>query len=202
MFLTNRADDQQMFGELKQLSQAVIQNGGSLYDIIELYSTKSVRQMKKVFKTLKDKQEALQQQQMQQQQQQLEQQQQQSMAQLQQAKEAQEKQLAHDNYQKELDRLSKEKIAIISATGFGQVEAEDANANAIPDVLEMSRITNEQTNAAKDYDIRMAEINSKNKQASDKLQIEKDKLQITRENMANDLAVAKVNAKGRAKTKK
>lgn len=202
VFLTNRADDQQMFGELKQLSQAVIQNGGSLYDIIELYSTKSVRQMKKVFKTLKDKQEALQQQQMQQQQQQLEQQQQQSMAQLQQAKEAQEKQLAHDNYQKELDRLSKEKIAIISATGFGQVEAEDANANAIPDVLEMSRITNEQTNAAKDYDIRMAEINSKNKQASDKLQIEKDKLQITRENMANDLAVAKVNAKGRAKTKK
>ena len=66
VFLTNRPEDTQMFNELRQLAQPLIQNGGSLYDVIELYSTKSMRAMKKVFKDLRDKQEAMQQQQLQQ----------------------------------------------------------------------------------------------------------------------------------------
>ena len=40
-------------------------------------------------------------------------------------------------------------------------------------------------------------MQSKNKQAADKMSIEKEKIQVQRENMANDLAVAKENAKGR-----
>jgi hypothetical protein len=199
VFLTNRPEDQQMFQEIRGLSQAVIQNGGSLYDIIELYSTKSIRQMKKVFKDLKERQEQMQDQQMQQQQQQMEQQQQQAQAQLQQqAQLAQEKQ-AHDDYQKELDRISKEKIAIISATGYGNVPGEDVDQNAIPDVLEMSKLSHEQDKASKDYQLKLADINSKNKQAADKMAVEMEKLKVARENQANDLAVAKENAKGRAK---
>ena len=202
VFLTNRPEDNQMFQEIRGLSQAVIQNGGSLYDIIELYSTKSVRQMKKVFKTLKERQEQMQDQQMQLQQQQQQQQAEQAQAQLQQAAQmAQEKQ-AHDDYQKELDRLSKEKIAVIQATGYGKVESEDINKNAVPDVLETSKLANEQVRAAKDYEVKLAEINSKNKQAADKMAIEKEKLQVARENQANDLAVAKENAKGRNKKSK
>jgi hypothetical protein len=202
VFLTNRPEDQQMFQEIRGLSQAVIQNGGSLYDIIELYSTKSIRQMKKVFKTLKERQEQLQDQQMQMQQQQQQQQAEQAQAQLQQqAQMAQEKQ-AHDDYQRELDRLSKEKIAIIAATGYGKVESEDVNQNAVPDVLEMGRLSHEQDKAAKDYQLKLAEINSKNKQASDKMAIEMEKLKVARENQANDLAVAKENAKGRNKKSK
>ena len=202
VFLTNRPEDQQLFNEIRGLSQAVIQNGGSLYDIIELYSTKSMRQMKKVFRTLKQRQEQLQDQQMQQQQQQMEQQQQQAQAQLQQqAQMAQEKQ-AHDDYQRELDRLSKEKIAIIQATGFGKVPGEDVDQNAIPDVLEMSKLSHEQEKAAKDYQLKLAEINSKNKQVSDKMTVEMEKLKVARENQANDLAVAKENAKGRNKKTK
>ena len=65
VFLTNRPEDTQMFNELRQLSQAIIQNGGTLYDVIELYSTKSMREMKKTFKDLRDKQEQQQQQQIQ-----------------------------------------------------------------------------------------------------------------------------------------
>ena len=202
VFLTNRPEDNQMFQEIRGLSQAVIQNGGSLYDIIELYSTKSIRQMKKVFKTLKERQEQMQDQQMQLQQQQQQQQAEQAQAQLQQqAQLAQEKQ-AHDDYQRELDRLSKEKIAIISATGYGKVASEDVNANAVPDVLEMSKLSNEQVKATKEYDIKLAEINSKNKQAADKMAVEMEKLKVARENQANDLAVAKENAKGRNKKSK
>jgi hypothetical protein len=202
VFATNRPEDQKMFQEIRQLSQAVLQNGGSLHDIIELYSTNSIRQMKKVFKTLKDRQEQMQDQQMQLQQQQQQAQQEQAQAQLQQAAQMQQEKQAHDDYQKELDRLSKEKIAIISATGYGKVESEDVNQNAVPDVLEMSKLSNEQAKAAKDYQLKMADIQSKNKQAMDKMAIEREKLQVARENQANDLAVAKENAKGRNKTSK
>jgi hypothetical protein len=197
VFLTNRPEDTQMFNELRQLSQAVIQNGGTLYDVIELYSTKSMREMKKVFKDLRDRQVAQQDQQIQLQQQQQQQQAEQAQAQMQQAAQLAQQQQTHDDYQKQLDRLSREKIAIIQATGFGNVASEDANTNAIPDVLEASRLANDQELAAKDYGLKMADMQSKNKQAADKMSLEKEKLQLARENMANDLAVAKENAKGR-----
>jgi hypothetical protein len=197
VFLTNRPEDTQMFNELRQLSQAIIQNGGTLYDVVELYSSKSQRDLKKTFKDLRDRQIAQQEQANQLQQQQLQQQQEQAQAQLQQqAQMAQEKQ-ANDDYQKQLDRLSKEKIAVIQATGFGKVESEDVNDNLVPDVLEMSRLANDQDKATKDYGLKMADIQSKNKQASDKMSIEREKLQVARENMTNDLQIAKENAKGR-----
>ena len=46
------------------------------------------------------------------------------------------------------------------------------------------------------------DVQSKNQLASQKLEIEREKLKIARENQANDLAVAKENAKGRAKKTK
>ena len=197
VFLTNRPEDTQMFNELRQLAQPLMQNGGSLYDVIELYSTKSMREMKKTFKDLRDQQVAQQQQAQQLEQQKLEQQGQMAQAQMQQAVQLAQEQQTHDDYQNQLDRLSKEKIAIIQATGFGKVESEDVNANAVPDVLEVSKLNQEQNKLTKDYGLKMADIQSKNKQASDKMSIEKEKLQVARENMANDLAVAKENAKGR-----
>jgi hypothetical protein len=197
VFLTNRPEDTQMFNELRQLSQAIIQNGGTLYDVVELYSTKSQRELKKTFKDLRDRQIAQQEQAQQLQQQQQQAQQQQAQAQQEFAIQQHTEQLAHDDYQKQLDRISKEKIAIIQATGFGNVESEDVNANAVPDVLEISKLNAEENKANKDFGLKMADIQAKNKQASDKMSIEKEKLQVARENMDNDLAVAKENAKGR-----
>lgn len=202
VFATNRPEDKKMFEEIRGLSQAVLQNGGSLHDVIELYSTNSMREMKKVFKTLKERQESLQDQQMQQQQQQMEQQQQIAQAQMEQAQMQAEQKLAHDDYQKELDRINKKEIAIIQATGFGKVESEDLNQNAVPDVLEMSRFASEEAQAAKDYQLKMSDIQNKNRLAAEKLQLEREKLQLARENQANDLAIAKENAKNRAKKSK
>jgi len=200
VFLTNRPEDQKMFNEIRGLSQAVIQNGGSLYDVIELYSTSSVRQMKKVFKTLKERQQQLEDQKMQQQQQQLEQQQQQAEATIAAAQQAQQEKMAHDDYQNELDRINKKEIALIAAESKGGLS--DADSSGTPDVLEINKLATEQSKAARDYQGKMAEIQSKNKLASDKLAIEKEKLQVARENQANDLAIAKENAKGRAKKTK
>jgi hypothetical protein len=202
VFLTNRPEDKKMFEEIRSLSQAVIQNGGSLYDIIELYSTDSVRQMKKVFKSLKERQEALQNQQIQQQQQQLEQQQQIAQAQMEQAQYENEQARINENYNKELDRINKKEIAVIQATGYGNVEAEDVNQNAIPDVLEVNKLAIQEASATKDYNLKMSELQSKRSLETQKLQLEKEKLQVARENQANDLAIAKENAKNRASKSK
>jgi hypothetical protein len=201
VFLTNRPEDQKMFQEIRGLSQAVLQNGGSLHDIIELYSTNSVRQMKKVFKSLKERQEQLQDQQMQQQQQQLEQQQQIAQAQIEQAKQMQSEKIAHDDYQNELDRINKVQIAMIAAEAKGG-PLSDVDASGTADVLEMSKLSAEQSKASSEYEAKMREIDSKNKQAADKLSLEREKLQVDRENQANDMAIAKINARNRASKSK
>jgi hypothetical protein len=203
VFLTNRPEDTQMFNELRQLAQPLMQNGGSLYDVIELYSTKSMREMKKVFKTLRDKQDAMQQQQLQIQQQQTDQQAQIAQAQMQQAQVQKEQDIANDNYQNELDRINKKEIALINAEaksmGMGLA---DVDASGTPDVLEISKLAAEQSKASKEFDAKMADINSKNRLAAEKLSVEREKLKVARENQANDLAIAKENAKGRAKKPK
>jgi hypothetical protein len=201
VFLTNRPEDQKMFSEIRGLSQAVIQNGGSLYDIIELYSTNSVRQMKKVFKSLKERQEQLQDQQMQQKQQEMEQQQQIAQAQIQQAQQAQAEQLAHEDYQNELDRINKVQIAMIAAESKGG-PLSDLDQSGTADVLEMSKLSSETNKAAKDYETKMADIQGKNKIAADKNNIEREKLKVERENQANDIEVAKINARNRASKSK
>ena len=77
----------------------------------------------------------------------------------------------------------------------------DVDTSGVPDVLEINKLATEQSKAARDYEGKMAEIQSKNKLASDKLAIEREKLQVARENQANDLAIAKENAKNRAAKK-
>jgi len=202
VFLTNRPEDKQMFNEIRQLSQAVIQNGGSLHDVIELYGTNSIRQMKNVFKKLKSRQEELEITKLQQQQQQLDQQQQQAEAQIQFAQQQAQEKIINDNYQAELDRINKKEIALINAEAKNMGPLSDVDTSGVPDVLEINKLAIEESRAMKDYQGKMAEIQSKNKLASDKLQIEREKLQVARENQANDLAIAKENAKGRAKKTK
>ena len=198
VFVTNRPEDTQMFNELRQLSQAVLQNGGTLYDVIELYSTKSMREMKKTFKNLKDRQQQIQDQQMQMQQQQLEQQQQIAGAQLQAQQQQQQEMLANQNYQQELDRINKKEIALINAAARGESATQDADQSGTPDILEISNLSMQQSKAAQDYQLKMQDIQSKNNQAMQKMQLEKEKLNVARENMKNDVEVAKINAANRA----
>ena len=200
VFLTNRPDDTQMFNELRQLAQPLMQNGGSLYDVIELYSTKSIRQMKKVFKTLKEQQEAMQQAQLQQKQQEIEQAGQIAQAQIQQAQQMKEQDIANQNYQNELDRINKKEIALIAAESKAG-PLSDVDTSGTPDVLEISKLSNDQMKAAKEFELKMAQINSQNQQTAKKLDIEKEKIQVARENQKNDLEVAKVNAQNRANKK-
>jgi hypothetical protein len=201
VFLTNRPEDQKMFQEIRGLSQAVLQNGGSLHDIIELYSTNSVRQMKKVFKTLKERQEELENQKMQQQQQQIEQQQQIAQAQIQQAVQSQQEKIANDNYQAELDRINKVQVAMIAAESKAG-PLSDVDTSGTADVLEMSKLTTEQNKASKDYEAKMKDIQSKNNIAAQKLAVDNRKIDAELKNQDNDLQIAKINASNRASKSK
>ena len=200
VYLTNRPEDREAFNEIRGLSQAVIQNGGSLHDVIELYSTNSIRQMKKVFKTLKERQEEIQNQQLEQKQQELEQQQQLGQAQLQLQQQQQAEKIANENYNAEMDRINKKEIALIAAESKSG-PLSDIDASGTPDVLEISKLAAEQSKASKEYEAKMADIQSKNRLAAEKLSVEREKNQIARENMINDLAIAKENAKNRANKK-
>lgn len=202
VFSTNRPEDNQMFSEIRSLSQAIIQNGGSVYDVVELYSTKSLRAMKKTFKELRDQQIAQQKQLAEQKQQELDQQNEQFKANLEEAKRIKEEENLRDDFQKDKERINRKEIAIIQATGFGKVENEDNNNNNVADVLEGSKLAAQTDKANKDYSSKMADISAKNSQISEKLKIEREKLQVDRENQANDLAIAKENSKNRATKKK
>jgi len=201
VFLTNRPEDKQMFNEIRGLSQAVLQNGGSLHDIIELYSTNSIRDMKKVFKTLKERQEQLEDQKMQQQQQQLEQQQQIAQAQIQQAQQMQAEKIAHDDYQNELDRINKIEIAMIAAESKAG-PLTDVDTSGTADVLEIDKLASEQSKASKDYQTKMADIANKTRADAQKMQIEREKIATDLKNQANDLEIAKINARNRGSKSK
>ena len=199
VFPTNRPEDTQMFNELRQLSQALIQNGGSLYDVIELYSTKSMREMKKTFKDLRDQQIQQKQQAQQLQQRQLQQQGQIAQAQMQQQEQLAASKEANENLQNELDRVNKKEIAMINAMSKEGGATSDLDMSGTPDSLEIEKLAIQQSTARKNYESKMADINSKNSLAQQKLQIEREKIKLARDNQANDLAVAKMNAKGRKK---
>lgn len=198
VFPTNRPEDKKLFEELRMLAQPLLQNGGSFMDVISLYSTDSIRQMEKVFKTLRDKQEEMMATQQQQEQQKIEQTREIANEQAEQLAYENEKTRIHDSYEKELDRINKKEIAIISALGFGKVEGEDSNANEIPDLYEANKLSIERDKITKTHQQKLMEVQQKYKIDKDKMALEKEKLQVTRENMKNDLAIAKINAKNRA----
>lgn len=202
VFPTNRPEDREAFKELRALSQAVIQNGGTLYDIIELYSTNSMRQMKRVFKTLKERMEEMQNFQLQTEQAGLEQEAQIKQAELEQQRMIEQNKVANDNMNKELDRINKKEVAIISALGFGKTEGEDINANEIPDLYEASKFDLEKDKVNKNYSLKLLEIQQKNKQAAEQIELKKEDIKVKRENMKNDEKIARINAQNRAKKAK
>jgi hypothetical protein len=156
-----------------------------------------MREMKKTFKDLRDQQLQQQQAAQQQQQAQMEQQGKIAEAQMQQAQQLAAAEQANENYQNELDRLNKKEIAMINAASKEGTTSEDLDNSGSPDVLEIEKLGMQQKVAQKNFDSKMADINSKNSLAQQKLQIEREKISLARDNQANDLAVAKMNAKGR-----
>jgi len=195
VFMTNRPEDTQMFSELRQLAQAVIQNGGTLYDVVELYSTKSMRAMKKTFKELRDKQQEMLDTASKQEQQKIEQQNAQAKAALEQEAEQKAIEMENENYQNQLDRINKKEVALIGA--MNKETPADNDNDGVADALQITNLNDARNKAHQDHITKLKDIQSKQSIAREKLQVDREKLQVDRENQINDLAVAKENAKGR-----
>jgi hypothetical protein len=202
VFPTNRPEDTQMFNEIRALSQAIIQNGGSVYDIVELYSSKSQRELKKVFKDLRDKQDAIQQQAAQQKQQELDQANQMAQAGLQEAARLKQEEMLNQNNENELDRINKKEIALLNALGRNPEATADTDASGVADALEISNLAAQEDAANKTHEAKLADIQSKTALGYNKLSVEREKLQVDRDNQKNDLEIAKINARNRSANKK
>jgi len=192
VFMTNRPEDTKLFGEIRALSQAVLQNGGSIYDVSEMYSDQSIRELKRKFKKIRDEQTAMQQRQQKIEEDQIQQQREAVQAEIAEKQRQHSEDMQNKNYQNQLDRINAKELAIIRATGFGQVQTPDANNNGFQDILESSKFNAERQQASQEHAIKLKEINSKS-------QLENRKLDVALKNQDNDLAIAKENAKGRNK---
>jgi hypothetical protein len=202
VFPTNRPEDNRMFNEIRALSQAILQNGGSLYDVIELYTTKSQRDMKKTFKDLKDQQDQRLQAEQDQKQQALDQNKEQFAATQEAAKEEKRIDRENENYQNELERINKKEVAAIKALAFNENAMEDADNSGIADSLEVTNQMNARSKATQDFTSKMAAISQKASTERAKLAVKREENQISKDNQANDLAIAKENAKGRGSSSK
>lgn len=196
---TSNPEDQRLFNEIRQLSQSMLQNGATPYEIINIYSTNSIRQMKKVFKNLKEKQDQMIANQQGIEQQKVEQAQQATQMQLQAEAEDKDKQRQFEAWQNELDRLNKKEVALLNAFGKNENATSDANNDGIADALQLASVAADTANSMKEFDLRIQEINNKRAEITQKMQLEKEKLKVERENMVNDKEIAKINAKGRNK---
>jgi hypothetical protein len=200
VYVTSRTKDAIAFEQLQQLAQPALQNGASLYDIAELYTTDSMRKLKDTFRKLKKKQDQYLAQQQQIQQQEMTQAQQQ-FEQTQQLQEMiRREEMINDNYQRELDRVNKKEIAIIATFNRQQENLKDNNANGTPDVLEVSRLSLEETTAERNYKMALDKLMTEKQQLSSQrstqlqqLELEKEKLKVKREEIASRERIAKTN---------
>lgn len=136
VFVVSRAEDQQMFNEFRQLAQAMIQNGTSIYDISLLYSTNSIREMQNAFKRLKELQEQYAAQAQQSEQAQIEQEGQIERAKLEQEDRHHYEELASAEYIAQLKANTDLAKAEIST--YFQAPTTDANNNGTPDIMDIA----------------------------------------------------------------
>lgn len=200
VFATSRSEDNANLQSLKQLSQAMLQNGASPYEIALLYNSKSSRYITDAFKRLKDQNDAMKQQQQQTEQQQLQQQQQQFEQQQQIAIQQHQADQENDNYNKEADRQSKERVALINASGYGKITPPDTDQNQIPDVYELGKIDLQRQKLDKDHELKQQKlmqeqlkIIQQTKDAEENRKLQEKKIDVEKEKIKSTERIAKVN---------
>jgi len=192
VYVTSRAEDQQLFNEFRQLAQAMLQNGASLYEVSQLYITNSIREMQKAFKDNKDQRDQQVQQAQQLEQQKVEQESQIAQAQLEQEERHHQDELQMRKY--EADLKANTDLAKAQISTFFQAPTTDQDNDGTPDIMEIAnhQLTIQEQLQQRDFENRklsleqqkfMADQKQKavdNDIAKEKLKNEKEKLKIQR----------------------
>ena len=169
VMVTSRPEDQQLFNEFRQLSQAAIQNGASLFEVSQLFTTDSLREMQRMFKELHERQ--------------LEQNKQlqdnesakiQQDAQLKQAEMEQEERHHQDEMEMEkykTDVKANTELAKAEISTYFQAPGTDSDGDGTPDIIEIAnhQLTLQESIAKRDLEnkqlsLKMQEFQAKQKQ--------------------------------------
>jgi len=170
VFITDRNEDLQVLQQMRGLTQSMLQNGVSPYEVSKLLETKSVRAVQDMFKKLKDLKD-----QFEQQQQQLAEQANQLKAQeIQQQQQQFEIERNDKNMNAALDRASKERIAAIQVLGNENNRSNNVSSNDIMDIMKFSA---EQNQMQKQLDITQNQTDNKHMVDQQKLNVLQQKLQ-------------------------
>ncbi len=197
VFVTSRAEDAQNFKEFRQLSQAMLQNGASPYEVSVLYATKSMRKMQEIFKALKDQQDQFKQQEQQQKQQELDQKQKQFEALQQQTAQQHQADQQFEAQENQLDRDSKEKIAMMAD------QAQDMMVEGDDPALqqhEVNKLSLEQTKADRQYEVDLQKLHQEQQKigldqnsTSKDHELEREKLRTEKHKIDQQFKIAKMN---------
>lgn len=201
IFPTNRPEDNQMFNEIRALAQPLMQNGGTMLDVIELYTNKSIRQMKKVFRDLHEEQKQMREREMAAREEEIAAKREQAAMMLQEQRQLEERRMLNDNLQKNLDRLNKKEVALINALRNNAGAAADTDNSGVADALEITRQNSEMASAQQTFNMQMRELALKQAELYENTRLKEEEIKVNRENQQNDLQIAKINARNRANKK-
>lgn len=207
IYTTSKPDQKAILDQLKQLAMSNNTSSATIYDLAKIVQSQSVSE---ILETLKKSVDQMQQQQ----QAQLESQNQQTQATIQAGQENQNKQMQFEATQAELDRENERYIAALKSD-----KPADIDQNGISDSLEIAKFSadlsqynqelgfkgqqedNKTIKDSKDRNLKGQELDLKRQELNSKVKLKEKEIALAKENMKNDLAVAKANARGRSKSK-
>jgi len=154
IFVSNKQKDRENLSIVRQLVQAMVQNGASISTIVDALEANSLTELKD--KIRKEEQKAAEQMQTQQEQQ---------MQLIQEQKELEMFKIENDNRQKELDRINKLEIALLSRNS----RIDDQDGNKIDDGIDRMKIDADRMK-------QLEELKFKREELSKKVSLERDKI--------------------------
>ena len=174
VFISDASTDVEALDALKQLAHAALQNDRiMLSEVAEIYSTKSLADVKG---KLKEAEERL----MQREEQMAEQEQNANMQVAAMEKETKDAELAKDYYK--IDQDNATKIAVAEINSFKFQEDQDINDNNIPDQLEIEKLKAKIDFDNRKLDIEEKKLDQKGEELKQKKEIEEKKLKASKQN--------------------
>ena len=182
VFVTDTSKDLENIQKLQQLIQPAMQNGASLLEAAEVLTNDNFNIIKQKLQEMQDRQE-----QVQQQAQEAEAQQAQQLQQMQ--NEMREQELMLEEAKMDLERYkidadNQTKIAVAEISAYRGTEEKDANANGIPDPIEIANAATNQRKVDQDAYLKRYE-------ARQKREIEDQKVKLERERMQHEMELQK-----------
>ena len=182
VFVSDTSKDMENIQKLQQLIQPAMQNGASLLEAAEVLTNDNFNILKQKLQDMQTRQE-----QVQQQQQEAEQQQATQLQQMQ--NEMREQELMLEEAKMDLERYkidadNQTKIAVAEISAYRGTEEKDANANGIPDPIEIANAATNQRKVDQDAYLKRYE-------ARQKREIEDQKVKLERERMQHEMELQK-----------